>query len=1036
MVVDPNIEAASNTDVISGLKPATPSLSKIGVELSISTNKKILEQELKKAQDRLAGRNEKTKLGDGLAMDRTEALFKDHGLLNKKETLRLRDTTDFKIYTQNLRKLASIYKLEQYDNLSDDEIRKLFKDGGISREQKHVLLENNKVKKGRNAGEKIESLKKERAQAFSMIASKLVGEDVAEGFRSSMSSVHMAKDGLKLGYYTTIGIAKGVASAGRFAGRSALKTNMGQDVYKSIASTSFYQRSKQIESKANKVYGKTKQKIDDIRHPFKETGKRLNRKKVRLDNKANKRLLREKTLKGRFGNAFLDAGGAVKKTFAGAGKAVAAPFKLVNNIKSWIVKQLLKILVAAGGIILGAIAIIVFVSILQVAVLSVSQVFVGAIDATKEFFGVNYVEVNESMLMDGINTLMEEEDKYYSNLNKEINDKKPSEVYPRTPVINRDGDEIEKFDLAPVITLKGPDGSRGAAADNKKVLMSMACVWSINEITANKMNAYIKDMYEKTHHAQFRRTEIFYDRQGQECMELSYKCSDPDILPSQRHDRCKEKRMVEHIEYRDDGYLNCKGHKYNCTDSTTPPSLRNSHECKVVTKDYSKCKGHYYFCGSASTPKDLKKSSCYKLITNPYAPPNTYAYQCPVRGHFYHCYDDNIPDSMKHDECCTEKITYECHGNHTYNCNNLYNQDLGYRHNECKKITEIKTEVWNGEYHYDNCTGHGAKYGKKGEGIPYCPGHIGLIVEVEMDAFKDFYGIDAFTQDTESQKLAKKNNDKIAKDMEDFPNLTTDEVIEKTREHEELWTGWEDRDEDQPVNRNLVEAYYNEDWYETYGIAISGLASLPGVAQTYTDWEVEKKLIDVYAHETAVREKTLTRSQMEIVRFAYESAGLIPYYWGGKYSYRNFWENEFGKQISPDDSKHKRNLRGLDCSGFVCYTYLVVSNNNLGRSGTATLRNYGDYYAWNANGPEIEVGDIVWKGQTTSKGEWAGHVGIYVGNGKVIEEAGNPNNNVIESDLQEGIDSNRWMGYIKMDKREMRGYISIDNITTVGSHIY
>lgn len=88
------------------------------------------------------------------------------------------------------------------------------------------------------------------------------------------------------------------------------------------------------------------------------------------------------------------------------------------------------------------------------------------------------------------------------------------------------------------------------------------------------------------------------------------------------------------------------------------------------------------------------------------------------------------------------------------------------------------------------------------------------------------------------------------------------------------------------------------------------------------------------------------------------------------------------------------------------FEYLGI---DLGKSGTINMREYGNYYSFKeGEDNNLRVGDILWVGRYKDNKTWSGHVGIYVGNGKVVEEVGSPINNVVESEFKK----ENWMGYI------------------------
>lgn len=63
----------------------------------------------------------------------------------------------------------------------------------------------------------------------------------------------------------------------------------------------------------------------------------------------------------------------------------------------------------------------------------------------------------------------------------------------------------------------------------------------------------------------------------------------------------------------------------------------------------------------------------------------------------------------------------------------------------------------------------------------------------------------------------------------------------------------------------------------------------------------------------------LSENRKKVVKYALESVGKIPYYWGGKAAYAGYDKNGFGTVVSPDYKG--RVLRGLTArAGSTGYT--------------------------------------------------------------------------------------------------------------------
>lgn len=96
-----------------------------------------------------------------------------------------------------------------------------------------------------------------------------------------------------------------------------------------------------------------------------------------------------------------------------------------------------------------------------------------------------------------------------------------------------------------------------------------------------------------------------------------------------------------------------------------------------------------------------------------------------------------------------------------------------------------------------------------------------------------------------------------------------------------------------------------------------------------------------------------SEERKEIIRFALQSVGKVPYYWGGKASARNYSGNNFGSITIPD---HRgRILKGLDCSGWINWVYWSVTGERLPYEGTEGLKSTGRP----VNRADLKPGDII-----------------------------------------------------------------------------
>ena len=128
-----------------------------------------------------------------------------------------------------------------------------------------------------------------------------------------------------------------------------------------------------------------------------------------------------------------------------------------------------------------------------------------------------------------------------------------------------------------------------------------------------------------------------------------------------------------------------------------------------------------------------------------------------------------------------------------------------------------------------------------------------------------------------------------------------------------------------------------------------------------------------------------SEARKDIIRFALQSVGKIPYYWGGKANTKNYSGNNFGSVTIPD---HRgRILKGLDCSGWVNWVYWSVTGKHLGYEGTEGLKALGRQ----VERKNLKPGDIVVITGNTP------HVIMFLGwaeNGQIrcIHETGSVNN--------------------------------------------
>lgn len=200
----------------------------------------------------------------------------------------------------------------------------------------------------------------------------------------------------------------------------------------------------------------------------------------------------------------------------------------------------------------------------------------------------------------------------------------------------------------------------------------------------------------------------------------------------------------------------------------------------------------------------------------------------------------------------------------------------------------------------------------------------------------------------------------------------------------ENWPGWTEE------MRALVAELDNQDWYQQYGLSISDLSLQPPISQEDMD------------RYLGLLPESLSAERRELIRFALESVGRVPYYWGGKASSPGYTGNLFGALVEPDPKG--RIKKGLDCSGWVSWVYWSVTGERLAAKSTAGLIHCGSPVARS----QLKPGDIIIR-----TGDEA-HVIMFLAweeNGRIlcIHESSGAANNVTVSSL----DAN-WEHYRKL----------------------
>lgn len=205
-----------------------------------------------------------------------------------------------------------------------------------------------------------------------------------------------------------------------------------------------------------------------------------------------------------------------------------------------------------------------------------------------------------------------------------------------------------------------------------------------------------------------------------------------------------------------------------------------------------------------------------------------------------------------------------------------------------------------------------------------------------------------------------------------------DPIGNKKEDQETLtasWSGWNEQTMAQ------ARSLYEKDWYESYGLSASSIA----LGNPLSLSEIEDTMRSL--------PQDLSETRKNIVRFALESVGKVPYYYGGKASRAGYEGNHFGSLISED--QNGRILKGLDCSGWVGWVYWTAVGMEMPYATTVSLSSAGR----EIDQSELKPGDILVR---TGKNA---HVVMFLnwtehGQMRCIHESSTAANNVIISDIR------------------------------------
>lgn len=175
--------------------------------------------------------------------------------------------------------------------------------------------------------------------------------------------------------------------------------------------------------------------------------------------------------------------------------------------------------------------------------------------------------------------------------------------------------------------------------------------------------------------------------------------------------------------------------------------------------------------------------------------------------------------------------------------------------------------------------------------ITECPGHIDLAITAVIHTL---------------------NGNETLYDM--------DRIGNRSAENGE-WSGWTEK------NREKVEELCSLSWYQDYAVH----STVKQVKHPLTEVEIETFMELLSGEGNEYRKK--------VIRYALESVGRVPYYWGGKPSGKGYGDGRFAVTAEPDSEG--RTTRGLDCSGWISWVYWSATEERLPYEGTDGLCSLG-----------------------------------------------------------------------------------------------
>lgn len=257
----------------------------------------------------------------------------------------------------------------------------------------------------------------------------------------------------------------------------------------------------------------------------------------------------------------------------------------------------------------------------------------------------------------------------------------------------------------------------------------------------------------------------------------------------------------------------------------------------------------------------------------------------------------------------------------------------------------------------------------------YCPGHVDLIIHMKITGLNEekqnLFAKDLIGNDPANIGTAETSSETMPESTENIETNAKDagDIKAAKESKENVWPGW---------NESTIAAARSlaaQDWFEKYGLTVSAFSG----KNPLTNAEIEAYMAQLPAG--------LSEERLRVVRFALNSVGKVPYYWGGKASRPNYDGNSFGILTTADYKG--RVLKGLDCSGWIGWVYWSATGKRLPYESTSGLAATGT----NISRDQLKPGDIIVRTGTDA------HVIMFLGwtsDGKIqcIHESSTSVNNV------------------------------------------